>query len=243
MKILGLAACLITGAIIVGCAQQPPVLSEVQKPQRKILTATQWKSLADRVVANVLCEPGKPEVVKSTFQSGKPLYIADAAPDMPFSSTFKMYLTQSLLERGVRVSKTPANSDVLRFEVRRFLYDHNKGLEYPYDTATFWTTLGALGWAAGTNDWSTQAGIAAVAVSGPVLDFLNGMGNTTDAEVIVTAYVENDRTIPFIYTEPFYVEPSDLRLYWTNFPTVPMGENGPMVAGPPRARTIRAVSR
>jgi hypothetical protein len=247
MKLVKLAAYAVAGMLLVGCAQQPPVLPEVQELQRKSLTAKHWRSLADRVVSNLVCDPDKSDKpVKDAFRSTRALYIASPAPDMPFSDTFKMYLRKSLLDRGIRVSKNPINADILSFRVQRFLYDQRSGLRHPFDKATFWTTLGALGVVAAENYWTTNEGIAALLVAGPVLDFLAGMANVTNAEVVITAFIETEQTIPFIYAEEFYVEPQEILpngVYWTDFPVVPMGELGQMLARYPQGRTIRVVSK
>jgi hypothetical protein len=246
MKLAKLSACAMAGILAVACSQQPTVRMEAHEPQRKIMSAKQWDALAERVVSNLVCDPQQPgKPVKDMFRRGKPLYIAPAAPDMVFSDTFRMYMTKNLLERGIRVSKTPVRADTLSFRVQRFLYDDRTGIQYPFDKATFWTTLGALGWAAGSEAWSRADARAALAVAGPVLDFLISINDVTNAEVVITAFVENDQTIPFMYTEEFYVEPGEVLpggAYWTDFPVVPMGEQGPMLAGPPKSRTIRMTS-
>ena len=238
--------------ITIGCTSKPLVTLEYQGTQRKIMGATHWDRLADRVVTNLLCSSAKPDQCGQTqstepsnqpLPNGRPLYIDSAAPDMVFSDTFRMYLRKSLLERGFSVSKSRENADVLSFRVQRFLYAPETGFRFPFSEATFWTSLTAVGWAVRHSGISKSQAIGGLLVAGPILDFLNEMGKTTNAEVVITAFVENDRTIPFIYTEEFYVRPGDLHLYWTDFPVVPMGEQGPMLADPPRPRVIHTAAR
>ena len=245
MKFANLIACAMAGVLASACSQAP-VLLDPPEPQRKVTGAQHWDGLAERVVDQLVCDPRQPgKPVKDVFRRGKPLYIAPAAPDMPFSDTFRMYLSKNLLERGIKVSKTPVRADTLSFRAQRFLYDERTGIQHPFDKATFWTTLGAMGWAASSDAWSNSTSRAILLAAGPALDFLHAVGDVTNAEVVITAFVETERTIPFIYTEEFYVEPREVLpggAYWTDFPVVPMGEQGPMLAGPPQSRTIRMTS-
>ena len=227
--------------LTVACSQQPMLLLESQEPQRKILVAKHWRGLADRVVTNLLCRSPQQtcgpaqsaKQVSDAVHSGQSLYVADSARDMPFSSMFKTYLKQSLLDHGFKVSTSPQNAAVLRFRGQTLLYDHRSGKHFPLDKASFWTTLGALGLAVA--DGTRKQGIATLLIAGPVIDFLISLYDVTNAEVVITAFVEDEHTIPFMYTEEFYIEPTDLHLYYTN--------NSLLIDHPPRPRVIHTAKR
>lgn len=247
MKLINISVCIFSVAIIVGCAQ-PLVQPETLQLQHKILTAKHWRNFADRIVYSLVGKPeagGTAKPTKVYFQSNRPIHIRPAAPDMVFSDTFKMYLTQSLFERGIKVSKTPVNADILSFRVQRFLHDNRTDLRYPFNKFTFWTTLGALGWGrAEFGQDSESISIAGLAASGPILDFLQSLGSVTNAEVVITAFIENNDTIEYMYTEEFYVRPKEVMpngVYWTEFPVIPLGEQRSVLAGPQQLSIIPVV--
>ena len=116
-----------------------------------------------------MCSAGNSDAAKTgKYRTNQPLYIASTAPDIPFSDAFTIYLTNSLLETGIQVSKIPANADIVKFHVQCFLYDSRTGGRHPFDKATFWTTLAALGWAGAEIGLSSGAG-KVIRLSSPFL--------------------------------------------------------------------------
>lgn len=203
---------------IVGCSTKPTVSQQPQQSQKSMQATQHWGSLADRVAEKVVVD-FIPDTILANSTYPDKVFVAELASDMKFSRAFVGYLKRSLREKGVKVSSSPSGATILNFRVERFLTaPENKYEKYPFNTATFWTTLSALGWAIGDSSISSDAGKALLLGSGPLLDFLKQKGDTTNAEIILTATIEGENETAFSYIEEFYVNPSDLHYYWTDFP-------------------------
>ena len=214
--------------LVVGCSTNKPSVSpHAPQSQKLMLTTQHWSSLADRVAEQLVLDfiparipansiPGKSVYCKVYCK----IFVADLASDMKFSRAFVGYLKRSLMNKGVKITNSPSGATILNFRVQSFLTDQKSSLEkYPFNTATFWTTLAAFGWIAADASISDDVGKALLLGSGPLFDYLKRKGETTNAEIILTATVEGKNgTIFFSYIEEFYIQPRDLHYYWTDFP-------------------------
>lgn len=215
--------------LVVGCSTNKPTVSpHAPQSQKLMLTTQHWGSLADRVAEQVVLDfipvriPSNSTPASSTpassVYSGK-IFVADLASDMKFSRAFVGYLKRSLMNKGVKISNSPAGATILNFRVQSFLTEPESSLKkYPFNTATFWTTLAAFGWIAADASISNDVSKALLLGSGPLIDYLKLKGETTNAEIILTATVEGKNETIFSYIEEFYIQPSDLHYYWTDFP-------------------------
>ena len=237
--------CLVASAILIGCSQRPPVLTEVQDSQRKLIATKQWRGLADRAVSALLCRPDTVDPSAAPHcTTDLPIYISATSPNMPFSDAFRTYLTQSLLDHGLPVATTAQGANAIKFHVQPYLFDQETGDRHPFNQWTLWSTVGAAGWTAAEVGLSTGAGIAGVAVAGPILDFLEGMASRTDAEVVISVALERHGTISKLTTEEFYVHVRDVfpgGLYWSNFSS-DLFDSPNLIRSAPQPRTIRVSS-
>jgi hypothetical protein len=121
------------------------------------------------------------------------------------------------MAKGYSTMRSARNAAVVNYSAQTFYYN-GAGLKHPIDYATFWTTAAAFGIVAADAAWDAGGAALAVFAAGPALDRLFLAGDITNAEVVLTASVISDNQILYQNTETFYVNPSDLPLYWSQFP-------------------------
>lgn len=197
--------------LLVGCSA-PFAAPDSPSFQSKVESVNDWGDLAGRTAARVTDRMNAPAY-----------YIAPGPSDMPFAVAFKKLLEKRLLAKGYHILRSPRpDAVVLNINVEPYLYGSDHRYKRIAEYATFWTTLADLGYAfRHGSTLGTAAGVAAVA--GPVMDILFALDDRTTAEVLMTATVVNKNEVLYADTEVFYIQPSDLPLYWTQFPdTAPM---------------------
>ena len=227
------------GALALSGCGTPLVEPQAPTFQKKVTNAEHWQLMANHNVTRVTeAMKGIPELdprMHVLSASGTPTptligrryYIHAPATDMPFSITYKRMMQEALLESGLSVSRRPAGSLIVNFDVETYAYGPRLN-KTPFHYVSLYTTLGALGWGLSEIGISTGAGIGILAAAGPILDFLIAMGDVTNAEVLVTTSIVDHTTVLYQETETFYVNPVDLPLYWSMFPPTGPVETGPV---------------
>ena len=192
--------------VLVGCAE-PLVTPKPPTFQSKADHVSDWADLADKAA----------EHLASTLDGNKPeVYVAPGPADMPFAVAFRKLLEQDLLLRHFPVKESAAGALVVRFDTQTFLYRNNSH-KFPVEYASFWTTVSALGLQL-RNVAGLDTGAAIAAGAGPVLDALAEMTDTTNAEVLVTLTVADDKGLYYRDTRTLYIYPTELPFYWTSVP-------------------------
>ena len=222
------AVILVAGALVLSSCSHPLVEPSAPTFQKKVTHAKHWQLLANATATQVTgTVNGTARVQQAAVggPAGSRIYIHAPATDMPFAISFKRMLQQSLIESGFTVARHPGDSIVVNFAVETYAYGP-KLKKTPFGYASLYTTLAALGWTLSEVGVSTGGGIAILALAGPILDFLTAMGDITNAEVLLTTSIVDRDTILFQTTDAFYVEPTDLPLYWSMFPAASPLETG-----------------
>jgi hypothetical protein len=201
--ILGISAALLNACASPLAVPKPPSFQE------KVTHSADWSALAGRTASHF---------VRSVGLLPSAVYVAPGPSDMPFASAFRNLLEQELLERGVRVQETATGATVLRFEVQPYWY-MNERQKLLGDYASFWTTAAALG-AQARNITSVDTALAVAGGTGPVLDILWSMFDTTNAEVTLTVTVFDGQRLTYRNGNTFYIRPTELPFYWSQVPGV-----------------------
>ncbi|MGA0601305.1 hypothetical protein ACO2Q3_11445 [Caulobacter sp. KR2-114] len=144
------------------------------------------------------------------------IYVAPGPADMPFATIYRKNLEQAFVRRGYPVVESAWDAVVVNYDVQTFLYGQSNKKQL-VDYWSLWTTAGAAGTQL-RHISSVDTGVFAGLVTGPVLDFLASVNDTTEAEVAVTTTVTDSRHLHYVNTEAFYVQPTDLVFYLTQLP-------------------------
>jgi hypothetical protein len=201
------ATLIVASALALTACEAPLVMPQAPSFQSKAQHVSDWDELAKRTAVRVSDRLG---------DNPPAVFVAPGPADMPFASTYRTLLEQELLESHFRVQETAQGAVVLRFDVQTFLYgNHDEKL--PTDYASFWTTASALGvQLRQVSRLDTGAGIASA--TGPILDVLASLYDTTKAEAFVTITVSDGAELFYRDTETLYVHPTELPFYWTRMP-------------------------
>ncbi|MGB8366432.1 MAG: hypothetical protein ACLQUZ_04820 [Rhizomicrobium sp.] len=194
-------------ALALAACSAPLVTPDPPTFQHKAAHVNDWHGLADRTA----------EHFATSLNGNRPtVFVAPGPADTPFATAYRTLLEQELIQRNFPVAETASGAIVLRFDVQTFLHGNNDS-KLPVRPDTIVTTALALGLelrhVAGLD---TGAGIAAGA--GPVLDILETMYDTTNAEVLLTVTESDGTRLRDIYSETVYIHPSELRFYWPQIP-------------------------
>jgi len=192
-----------------GCAA-PLVTPRPPTFQEKVEYVSDWSALAGRTARRIA----------STLHASPPkVFVAPGPVDMPFAVAYRKLLEQALLEQGYPVVENSTDAMVVSFDAQTFLYGQYDR-RYPCGYATCLTTAYAIGTQL-RHVSSIDTGAAIVAGAGPIVDLLYSLNDTTQAEVLLTITVADATHLHYRDTESFYVQPSDLRFYWTALPDSP----------------------
>ncbi len=222
---------------LAGCTQ-PGVKFNPPPTQYMIDYTQQWRLLAKRTVDKLVKDVAKAtpiDLIGHTIPPSKetilrplgsrPYFIHTAAVDAPFAKIFTPLLQQELVKRGYTVSRTPHNALIVNYSVQTFYYRQGRR---PIEYATFWATAAALGYAL---EVSPVAAIASGLVVAGALDVLVEMGKIISSEAVLTTSVVASNHIIHQASESFYVTPTNLPFYWSQYPT----------SAPMETETIRPV--
>lgn len=190
------------GFALAGCTT-PLVAPDLPSFQHKMSNERDWDSLASRTAG----------AFASGLDRQNPVFIVPGPSDMPFAVGFHNLLQKEFLERGIPVDENAAGAIVLSFEVQTFKYrsPRDKSL---LDYASFWSIVGA-GASQARKITSPDTAAAAGAGIGPVQDLLVSLFDGTKAEVVVTLTARNGTRVVYRDMRTFFVQPTELPLYWT----------------------------
>ena len=204
-KILILAT---AAATLAGCTA-PLSIPHTPKFQSQMGYYSDWRTVAHSVADNF---------VDNVLTGGAPVFVQPGPADMPFAAAFTTQLENELLQRGAMVSRTPNNAIVLEYDVQTFWYRHGQA-KSPVEYASFWTTAYAIGLQIDTiNSIHVDTETAAALAIGPILDLLNAVFDSTDAEVAITTTARQYDRLLFQDTDVVYITPTELPYYWTQIP-------------------------
>lgn len=192
---------------LAGCAA-PLVRPNALTWQSKVEHVHNWQALADRTVADFTATQHATQLPN--------IYVAMGPADMPFAQIYRKNLEQAFVRRGYPVVENAWDAVVVNYDTQTFLYGQgNKKTLVDY--WSLWSTAGAVGTQL-RHISSVDTGVFAGFATGPVLDFLASVNDTTEAEVAVTTTVTDGRHLHYVNTESFYVQPTDLVFYFTQLP-------------------------
>jgi len=192
--------------VLAGCTE-PLVTPKPPTFQSKADHVSDWAVLASQTA----------EHLDSTLDGNKPeVYVAPGPADMPFAVAFRKLLEEDLLQRHFLVREKAAGALVIHFDAQTFLYRNNSH-KFPVEYGTFWTTAYALGLQL-RNVASLDTSAAIAAGTGPVFDALAEMTDTTNAEVLVTLTIADDKGLYYRDSRTLYIYPTELPFYWTSVP-------------------------
>lgn len=222
---------------LAGCSQ-PDVKFNPDQSQYRVDYTQHWQLLAKRTVDKLVKKVANatpidvnghilaPQGIKLRPLGSRPYFIHTAAVDSPFAKMFTPLLQEELVKRGYTTSRTPHNALVVNYSVQTFYYGQGR---HPVDYATFPATLATLGYVAA--EVSTSAAIASGLFVAVALDVLVERGKITSGEAVLTTTVVARNYTIHQASEAFYVLPTNLPLYWSQYPA----------SAPMETETIRPV--
>lgn len=232
--------CMFSAAVLLAsCSNIPSAEFRGYASQPKVLSADHWAGLAEDSAREI-------GVVfkKAVNEKGSAAPIGVFIPEMPQDSAFyRSYsgqLKQALMQSGLPIRSTAHMSLVVNFKVETFLYSRRTGGRIPFTNNTMFAVLAAYvpEWFLESSWTDIRAGfISLVAIT----DILRAKSQITDAEAMLITSIEDGDDLILMSNQPFYIEPRDLLLYWTDQPTVAVMNSGIDRSKAPQLKNIKVV--
>jgi hypothetical protein len=204
MKIL---TCVVTVAVLAGCASAPPPPIHEPYPeavQNKAMVAQHWGAIAADVAAQT-----KRNQADKDFLQERPLYVAPAST-LPFDQAFTNFMITALVEAGLPVSMQPEGAVEIRYETQ--LIRHN--LEFDPRKQGYVpgapTTIGANFWV--LRNAGPQPPPESSEPDPAKEDPRSRMRPSSVEMLITTSIVDNDQYLQRS-TDAYYIEKADTDLF------------------------------
>lgn len=226
-----------TIALLAGCAI-PTSDFRGYSSQPKVLSADHWAGLAQGSAREVSVAFAKLSKDKGA-QAPTGVFVPEMPQDSAFYRAYSSQLKQALMREGLTVRNTARNSLVVNYKAETYLYSRRTGGRIPFTNNTMFAVL-----AASAPEWydlswpELRTGIISLVA---IFDVLKAKAQVTDAEAMVITTIEDGETLVLMSNQPFYIEPRDLLLYWTDQPTVAVMGSGVDRSKTPPLKNIRVV--
>jgi hypothetical protein len=200
-------------AALGGCAS-PMVKPDRPMWQQRASDARDWQEMAKETVAAI-----------PFSANGQNVYVQSDGSD--FSKAYKAYIEEQLFNRGFPTVDVPQAAGItIRYDVQPLLYTpggKKRVTSYNGLVATALSVLGQF-----RNISSPDTGFAALIATGVASDYVAALDGVADAEVIVTSRITspNIPNFHFVRTQTVYARPSDLKMYFSPPPVVPLRVSG-----------------
>lgn len=203
---------------LVGCAAPTPVAQNFPLTYQKVArTAQHWSVMADDVVAQTA-----KYLASNQALQGRGVFVPASSKNSAFDATFRDFLIDRLVDRGMQVSVCAApprgtgfatSPDVyVKYETR--IIGHS---ELPYYRPGVLTALAAgvfVGRSIANSDLSYDArGLAGVAVAGLVDLAIANMPRPTRTEIVVTTSIEEGNRFLMRRSDIYYVPDYEADLF------------------------------
>lgn len=209
--------------LLAGCSNIPTSDFRGYSSQPKVLSADHWAGLAQDSAREVSAAFAKLAKEKGA-QAPTGVFVPEMPQDSAFYRAYSGQLKQALMREGLTVRNTPRDSLVVNFKAETYLYSRRTGGRIPFTNNTMFAVL-----AASAPEWYDRSwpeirnGLISLVA---IFDVLKAKAQVTDAEAMVITTIEDGETLVLMSNQPFYIEPRDLLLYWTDQPTVAVMGSG-----------------
>lgn len=225
--------------LLSGCSNVPYADFRGYSSQPRVLSASHWSSLAAESAREVSAEFKKRSTSKdSSILMG--VFIPEMPQDSAFYRAYGNQLKQAFMNEGVPVRNSAHNSLIVNFKAETYLYSRRTGGRVPFTNNTMFAVLAAYvpEWVADSSWSDIRAGFISLVA---IFDVLKAKSQITDAEAMIITTIEDQETLVLMSSRPFYIEPRDLLLYWTDQPTAAVMSSGIDRSKAPQLKNIRVV--
>lgn len=207
--------------------------------QPRVLSASHWESIAEGS-ANEIAVVYKKLVDDKGALAPTGVFVPEMPQDSSFFRTYGKQLKQALVREGIPVRNNAHNSLIVNISAETFLYSRRTGGRIPFTNNTMFAVLAAYApnWLEESSWPAIRAGFVSLVA---IFDVLKAKSQITDAEAMVITTIEDGDSLLFMSNKPFYIEPRDLLLYWTDHPTTAVMGSGVDRGKYPPLKTIRVV--
>jgi hypothetical protein len=225
--------------ILSGCAKVPYADFRGYSSQPKVLSASHWGTLAESSASEIA---GVYKKLSAEMGTSAPagVFVPEMPQDSSFYRSYGNQLKQALVKEGVPVRTSGRNSLVVNVSAETYLYSRRTGGRIPFTNNTMFAVLAAYvpEWIADSSWSDLRAGFISLVA---IFDVLKAKSHITDAEAMVITTIEVGDSLLFMSNKPFYIEPRDLLLYWTDHPTTAVMSSGVDRGTTAPLKTIRVV--
>jgi len=232
-----IAAVVIGG--LVACSAVPTSDLRGYSSQPRVLSADHWRALAEQSAQEVAIV-----VANVNKARGGAIPVGVFVPEMPqdaaFYRSYSGELKQALLKQGLPVRTVAGNNLILNFKVETYLYSRRTGNRIPFTNNTMLAVLAAYvpEWVAESSWSDIRAGFISLVA---IFDVLRAKSQVTDAEAVLVMTIEDGDSVLLLSSKPFYIEPRDFLLYWSDHPTAAVMGSGADRSQSLPVKTIRVV--
>lgn len=213
-----LALCAMVGALLSACAtpysETPIPTNFMTTKQQKLQAGSHWSAIADDAAESIVNSLKLGKGCIAPTPTCNLVFVRESKLNMPFAQAFRTQFITSLVNRGINVSKVPAGSVEVDFDIQAVKFSANRP-DGSFHSAT--AIYGGLWALHGT--WVHASPGAAGALAVGAFDVNRWMtsdlasGPTPQFEVFVTASASSaDRYLGRV-TNVYYVADSDASLY------------------------------
>lgn len=239
MKAAALFCCVFTTlGMLVGCSNIPTSGLRGYSSQPMVLSADHWGGLAQDSAREVLEAFAKLSREKGT-RAPTGVFVPEMPQDSAFYRAYSSQLKQALLRQGLTVHNTASNSLVINFKAETYLYSRRTGGRIPFTNNTMFAVLAV--WAPEWLEFSPQELRTGIISLTAIFDVLRAKAQVTDAEAMLITTIEDGETVVLMSNQPFYIEPRDLLLYWTDQPAMAVMRSGVDRSKSPPLKNIQVV--